>query len=96
MMKYTPNQKLFYGNYFYLEGESEIKLEEGEVRITSDAQVKFPEEVQEAVSPDLNKLPDTANCYTVFVPEQVKLAINVTISNKIFCGSTIDNHLYNM
>jgi len=57
-----------------IEGESEIKLEEGEVRITSDAQVKFSEEVQEVVSPDLNKLPDTANCYTVFVPEQIRQA----------------------
>ena len=62
----------------------------------SDAQVKFSEEVQEVISPDLNNLPDTANCYTIFVPEQVKLAIYVTPSIKIFCGSMIDNHLYGM
>ena len=45
--------------------------------------MKFSENVQEVISPDLNKLPDTANCYTIFVPEKVKLTIYLTLSISI-------------
>ena len=68
-MKNNLNQSIF----FYLEGDNDIKLGTGELRITSDASVKFPKEIQEIISPNLNELPDSASCYTIFVPEQVTL-----------------------
>ena len=66
------NHELNKKYYFHLDGDNDVKLETGEIRITSDASVKLPKDLQEIIAPELNELPDTANCYTIFVPEQVK------------------------
>ena len=75
--------------YFYLESENEIKLSAGEVRLTSEATVKFPPKIEKVISPELNRLPDTAKCYTIFVPEQVKLHY---INSRICLSTLCNNH----
>ena len=55
--------------------DEKISFSEGEVRITSEATVKLPKNIKDAISPDLNKLPDTANCSTMFKTIQVKIYI---------------------
>ena len=55
----------------YAPGNEDLSLEEGNVKITSEALVKFPKHVEDVISPSLNKEPDRARCSTKFVPAQV-------------------------
>ena len=55
----------------YATGNDDISLEEGNIKITSEALVKFPKHIEDVISPSLNKEPDRARCSTKLVPAQV-------------------------
>ena len=54
--------------------DTEVLLDEGEIRITTEGVVKFPKELERIISPDLDKKPNTALCSTTFVSTQVSLS----------------------
>jgi hypothetical protein len=56
------------------EDDDKISLNEGDVRIISEATVKFPKEIEDIIAPSLDKLPNTAFCRTTFVAGQVRVA----------------------
>ena len=55
--------------------DDKISLNEGDVRIISEATVKFPKEIEDIISPKLDKLPNSAFCGTTFVAGQVKINV---------------------
>ena len=55
----------------YATGNDDISLEEGNIKITSEALVKFPKHIEDVISPSLNEEPDRARCSTKLVPAQV-------------------------